>query len=108
MSIRFRHTPYNPHATKRRRFTVAGVLDEKTNVMHFGIAVCRSGDNFSRKEGRNLAERRAKSQDERIHSQPVSPEQVARLSKVFNHVAVQLEQAKEHEIEARLEIKRRR
>ncbi len=108
MIIRFRHTPYNTFDTKRRRFTVAGVLDEKTNEMHFGIAVCRSGDNFCRKEGRDLAERRANNKDERIHSQQVSPEQTPKLSKVFNHVAVQLEQAKEHEIEARLEIKRRR
>ncbi len=108
MITKFRHTPYNKYDTKKRRFTVAGVLDEKTNMMHFGIAVCRSGDNFCRAQGRELAERRALNKPDQIHSQPVSPEHLPKLSKVFNHVAVQLEFAKDNEIEARLEIKKRR
>lgn len=44
---------------KLPRVTVASCYDPDTNTMRFGVAVCSTKDQFSKKVGRELAESRA-------------------------------------------------
>ena len=41
------------------RITICGLLDTETNILSFGAAVCSANDQFEKRIGRELSEKRA-------------------------------------------------
>ncbi len=93
MRILYRHSKPVPGM---RRMTVAGHYDEANSMMHFAVSVCRPGENFCKKSGRDFADRRV-ANGEISHSQSIPPELQPRLGRFFVETADLLINAKETE-----------
>ena len=59
-NVLFVYDRIEPKVKRIPRITVASVYDPNTNTMTFGAAVCSVKDTFSKKIGRELAEKRAR------------------------------------------------
>ena len=59
-NVLFVYDKVDPTVKRIPRITVASVYDPETNTMTFGVATCSTKDMFSKKIGRELAEKRAR------------------------------------------------
>ena len=59
-NVLFIYDKISPKAKRVPRVTVASCYDPDTNTMTFGAAVCSPKDVFSKKVGREIAEKRAR------------------------------------------------
>ena len=63
-NVMFIYDKIDPTVKRLPRVTVASVYDPTTNTMTFGSAVCSPKDTFSKSVGRDLAEKRARTNPE--------------------------------------------
>ncbi len=86
-----------------RRITIGAIYDENLKQMFFGVATCKPGDAFNKKNGHDKSLGRAKSRKP-YHIVTVPLPSRDDIKGYFYEMATTLEEQKNTEIELRLQV----